>query len=288
MRIRTFIGLAPALAVMLATTISAHAGTIFDVPADQPTIQAAINAASNGDRVRVAPGTYHEIIDFLGKFITVHSSDGAAVTIIDASTVPDPGTGVPVVRFSGGEGPDALLQGFTITGGTGDTFIFGPSTVIGGGIVMSNASPTINECIITANTAEFGAGVFVDTGFPTFKNCTFGGNDAGEAGGSLACFFESSPIVTNCILWNNTSGTGTQVHADGESAPWISYSCVEGGWTGTGNVEADPGFVDVLGPDGLPGTGDEDLRPGADSPCVDAGDNTAVPPAPIQPAWTQL
>lgn len=218
MQIRTFIGLAPALAIALATSGLAGAGTIIDVPADQPTIQAGIDAASNGDRVRVAPGTYHEIIDFLGKFITVHSSDGAAVTIIDASTVPDPGTGVPVVRFSGGEGPDALLQGFTITGGTGDTFIFGPSTVIGGGIVMSNASPTINECIITANTAEFGAGVFVDTGFPTFTDCTFSGNDAdlsGDAIGGGLYLFLGGGTITDCEFISNTAEENSAaIHID--------------------------------------------------------------------------
>ena len=62
--------------------ISSPASTIH-VPGDQPTIQAGINAASNGDTVLVDPGTYYENIDFLGKAITVTSSGGAAQTIID-------------------------------------------------------------------------------------------------------------------------------------------------------------------------------------------------------------
>ncbi|MHC4128376.1 MAG: right-handed parallel beta-helix repeat-containing protein [Planctomycetota bacterium] len=161
--------------------------------------------------------------------------------------------------------------------------VFAGNTAVGdgGGVASQRASaPQFMNCVFAGNSAAgVGGALFSARGSnPVVTNCTFSGNDAGETGGSLACFFESSPIITNCVLWGNTSGTGAVVHADGESAPWISYSCVEGGWTGTGNVEADPRFVDALGSDGLAGTGDEDLRLGADSPCIDAGDNTAVPP----------
>src|SRR2546428_9154943 len=61
---------------------TARAATI-NVPAGQPTIQAAINAASNGDTVLVAPGTYYENINFMGKAITVTSAGGPSVTTIN-------------------------------------------------------------------------------------------------------------------------------------------------------------------------------------------------------------
>ena len=93
----------------------------LNVPGDFATIQACIDAAQDGDECVVAPGTYHELIDFLGKAITLRSSDGPELTIIDAGPVADPGTGKPVVRCDSGEGPDTVLKGFTITGGTGDT-----------------------------------------------------------------------------------------------------------------------------------------------------------------------
>ncbi len=48
----------------------------------------------------------------------------------------------------------------------------------------------------------------------------------------------------------------------------LTYSDVQGGWPGIGNIDADPLFVD-------PDSGDFRLMPG--SPCNDAGDNTAVP-----------
>lgn len=55
-------------------------------------IQDGINAvAVAGDEVLVAPGTYNELINFLGKAVTVRSSGGRDVTIIDAGPVVDPG-----------------------------------------------------------------------------------------------------------------------------------------------------------------------------------------------------
>ena len=53
-----------------------HADVVINVPLDHLTIQGAINAAVNGDEVVVAPGTYDEIIDLLGKSIIVRSSGG--------------------------------------------------------------------------------------------------------------------------------------------------------------------------------------------------------------------
>src|SRR6185436_11490138 len=95
--------------LLLARTL--HAGTL-EVPAQYPTIQAAIVAAQPGDTVLVAPGRYVETIDFLGKAITVESSGGAAATTIDGG-----GAG-SVVSFVSAEMATSVLRGFTITGGT--------------------------------------------------------------------------------------------------------------------------------------------------------------------------
>src|ERR1044071_4292849 len=59
--------------------------SVIRVPANQPTIQAAINAAANGDAVQVAAGTYFENINFSGKSIMVTSEQGPRVTIIDGN-----------------------------------------------------------------------------------------------------------------------------------------------------------------------------------------------------------
>ncbi len=84
---------------------------VINVPGDESTIQAGIDAASNGDIVEVSPGRYVENINFNGKLITVTSTGGPKVTTIDG------GKKDSVVAFSSGETTDAVLSGFTITNG---------------------------------------------------------------------------------------------------------------------------------------------------------------------------
>lgn len=138
-----------ALVVFIA---SSHAQNTIHVPTDQPTIQAGIDAANNGDTVLVAPGTYNENIDFKGKAITVTSGatafSGAASTIISGSAVG------PVVVFQSNEPSASVLNGFTVQNGHGSG-TFGPN---GGGISIAQASPTITNNIVTNN---IGCGVLV-------------------------------------------------------------------------------------------------------------------------------
>lgn len=84
----------------------------------------------------------------------------------------------------------------------------------------------------------------------------------------------SSPTLTNCILW---ADTGSQIFSSEASLATVGYCNVQGGYSGTGNINADPLFVDADGPDDTVGTADDNLRLSAGSPCIDAADNTAVP-----------
>src|SRR5262245_49798239 len=111
------------------------------------TIQAAIDAAVDGrDSILVLPGTYAEAIDFKGKKIRVFSQNGPGTTTIDATTAPKN----PVVAFRASETTDSILEGFTITGGTG--FPLSATSQGGGGIFVDKASPTIRNCVITKNS----------------------------------------------------------------------------------------------------------------------------------------
>jgi hypothetical protein len=112
--------------------------TALNVPGEYPTIQAAISAAGDGDTVLVAPGTYVENIDFLGKAITVKSTGGPDVTCIDGNQASS------VVTFKNGEGPDSVLEGFEIKNGFTDQ---------GGGVICQLADPTVKNNTITGNIA---------------------------------------------------------------------------------------------------------------------------------------
>ncbi|MHC4945192.1 MAG: DUF1565 domain-containing protein [Planctomycetota bacterium] len=114
------------------------------VPADYATIQEAIDAASAGDTVLVASGTYVENIDFLGKDIVVKSEQGPQATVIDGNKAG------PVATLMNGESPDAVLEGFTIQNGSGT---YNPNGYYyGGGIRIRDASPTITGNTISNNT----------------------------------------------------------------------------------------------------------------------------------------
>ena len=183
----------------------------------------------------------------------------------------------------------------------------------GGAMYNERSAPTLISCSIQGNEARFGAGVANVQSNPTLVNCLFVGNNAAEtpnsAGGAMenrdgsaptlinctlggntavvggAIFnADSHPVVTNCILWQNLDAGGmneaAQLHDEPGSMTQVNHSCIQG-LTGTlggvGNIGADPLFRDADGLDGTFGTGDDDVRVSSVSPCVDAGDNAALP-----------
>jgi parallel beta-helix repeat protein len=162
------------------------------------------------------------------------------------------------------------------------TFIGNSASSNGGGMHNLNSdSPMITNCTFTGNSASGGGGIWDNNSSPIVTNCTFSGNSASSSGGGMYNIGNSNPTLTNCILWDNSDSGGTDESAqiDG-GTPVVNYCCVQG-WTGglggTGNIGDDPMFVDADGPDNIAGTQDDNLRLSADSNCIDAGDNTAVP-----------
>jgi len=144
----------------------------------------------------------------------------------------------------------------------------------GGGISNYNSSPTITNCTFSGNSAAYGGGMYTYYySSPTVTNCTFSGNSASINGGGMYNLTYSAPNVTNCILWGNDA---SQIYNDGTSSATVSYSDVQGGYDGTGNIGDDPLFVDANGLDGIPGTADdEDYNVHlslSSSPCFNAGD----------------
>ncbi len=161
----------------------------------------------------------------------------------------------------------------------------------GGGMYNGfDCAPIVTNCIIYGNAAGFfGGGMYNDDSYsdPIVTNCVFVGNEANFGGGMYNDSY-SDPTVTNCILWGNTATSGSEIYGD---TVLVSYSCVQGGHAGTDNIDADPKFVENPD-DGGDGWGDDPGTPGVDeganddygdlhlqqtSPCIDAGDDAAVP-----------
>jgi len=195
-----------AMAAMLLSVNTANPQSTIQVPSAFPTIQSAINAASNGDTVLVAPGTYVENINFNGKAITLTSSSGPAVTIIDGN---HNGT---VVTFNHSETASSVLSGFTIQNGF-------QSGGFGAGITITSASPTISANVITGNHAAVAIGIYVNGGSPLITNNTIANNDqtgagdGGLGGGGIAVAGSStSPsnpqIISNTITNNSVASGG--------------------------------------------------------------------------------
>ena len=219
--------------------------------------------------------------------------------------------------FNSGPAATSMLIGCVFRGnlalaGGGGIFNDGTSVLIGcrfvdntgqlGGGGAANAGHlTAIQSAFLGNVAETlsGGGIFQNAPAQSLSvvDCVFSGNQAIDRGGAIASqlTFGDSFSVVNSTLTANTASNGGGIFNDGGAASiantivWgnvgdeisgpatVTYSDIEGGHPGAGNIDSDPLFVDAEGSDGVAGTEDDDLRLASGSPCIDAADNSAVP-----------
>ncbi len=286
---------------ILLFSVSAASGRTLHVPSEYSTIQAAIDAATDGDILQVADGTYtgegNRNLDFKGKRIVLESENGPQMCIIDCE---QKGRGF---HFHNQETEASVVSGFTITNGLAEGNWIGG---MGGGILANDLSaPTIQNCIIKENTAaSYGGGiasntpgntymrvinsiitnnealcggaVFCNSGF-IMAHCTISGNRArkpdgtSSEGGGINCF-QSAMKLTNSIVWGNDPDEIYTYFYQGGSLD-VAYSLVKDGYAGDAVLGLDPRFVD-------PENGDYHLA--EDSPCIDTGTSSAAPDTDIE------
>jgi len=162
------------------------------------TIQEQIDAAVEGEIVLIYPGTYVENINFNGKNITVRSTYGPEVTIIDGNASGS------TVTFNSGE-TSAVLNGFTIINGSGT--LNDDGHYVGGGIACRfNSTPTLMNLIIENNNATgdsaTGGGIMCSFGSDALiQDVIIRNNEADYAGGFIA--YEASPTLQRVEIYGN-------------------------------------------------------------------------------------
>jgi hypothetical protein len=263
--------------------VDTYNSTTGDGP--KKTIQAALNAAASGDIINVGTGTYtgdgNKNLDFKGKNIQLIGSSVAGV-IIDCQN------SGRAFYFHCNETSDATVEKFTIKNGlvTGN-FPEG----CGGAILISDSSPTIKNCIITDNSASWGGGIELNNSGSRIENCQITGNTAEEAAGGVYILGDSDIDIVNCTIADNTETNGDSSSISNpslavnivnsiierlhilEKCPdnvTVSYSCVEDGFTGTGNISWDSSSTSMF-------IGDGDYHPHPFSSAIDQANSDLAP-----------
>lgn len=209
--------------LFLGTTLTLAAesasGTVLYVPDPYPTIQAAVDAASNGDEIRVHPGTYsgegNIMVNPLGRTIVIRSIAGPEVTTIDCQSAGS------AFRFDTEETDQTRVEGFTIRNGLAQE---------GGGIYCGYASPVIRDCIFRDCRAVYGGGIQLNQSHARVEACQFfgcraeGGTYGGSAGGLSA--ENGGALIIDC-LFEGCSAHGIPAYGSGKGG---------GMWAGTAQI----------------------------------------------------
>jgi protocatechuate 3,4-dioxygenase beta subunit len=251
-------------------------------------------------------GSGNTNIDFLGKAITVKSENGPNNCIIDCENIENKmgfylhsgetnnsviegftiqngkrsynpnhaGGGIYCTGSSPTIRNNIIKNNYAVYGGgilcyLSNAIIIG-NTIIqnsasdGGGICISVSTATIVNNLIVSNSASWGSGICVESqSLPKIINNTIVKNTGSS--GVLCSNSIGSPVITNCIIFDNNSGS---IANPSGTAPTVTYSDIQGGYSGVGNINADPIFVNFA---------NNDYHLQDTSPCIGAGTANGAP-----------
>ncbi|MFO7952200.1 MAG: right-handed parallel beta-helix repeat-containing protein [Bacillota bacterium] len=207
------------------------------VPDKYSTIQEAIDAAEEGDEITVDVGIYKESIDFKGKDIILRSTDPDDPSIVDQTIIDGDGGGT-VVSFHSGESEEAVLNGFTITRGSGIVVSGGSTPIIknnvienneaeyGAGLAIFDSSPKIIDNLISGNSGFLGGGIFVEESSPLLEGNEITRNHA-ERGSGVVVILNSAPeLLNNTITDNTADDLGAGIVVADNSTPSIKKNLI--------------------------------------------------------------
>jgi hypothetical protein len=193
-----------------------------DGTGEYPTIQAAVNAASDGDVIELAAGTFtgpgNTDVNTYGLAITIRSASGSAtdVTIDCEASSTNPHRGFIIAN---GEGAGTVIEGVTVTGGYGYP---GDIPSAGALLITNSAGPIIRDCVFQDNHAGMtwnhgGGAVYVDhNSYPYFEDCEFRNNSA-YFGGAVGINHFSTAEFSNCRFLDNSGGRGGAIWGNSTS-----------------------------------------------------------------------
>jgi hypothetical protein len=239
---------ATSIRVALASVLLAvpAAATDWHVPQDAATIQAGIDLATEGDNVIIDCGTYYEHDLVLKSGVTLRSdTQDPNCVIIDAQQQGRVIYGMNLLS-------DTRIEGLTLTGGLA---IGSEPAGDGAAIYCYNSVLRVQNCILTANSAERNGGaLFIGHSNNTLvSDCTFEENHCGGVGGGME-YWESDAELVGCRFFGNYSDThGGAI--DLNASDMTIRSCVigdnvadlEGGGLHAANSSPDIGFCTFSG-----------------------------------------